>query len=195
MKFSSTYFMVGCWKRQMATLHFKSHHFYYYFLAKHFIDEIEGPRSAQIREYLDAMADRPLTKSNQLTLIFFLFLKKRDPVIDRIILQANQTFREQPLSDMVLDTKFLDTATGTLAQATVDTNVNTSVERQKRLDRQDRIELKAEANEEQGSLDLQYDDSLTFAVRSEFALARLDLLGQVIQLPRLPRWREEGRNT
>jgi hypothetical protein len=164
-----------------GNLNFKSHHFYYYFLAKHFIDEIEGPRAAQIREYLDAMADRPLTKSNQLTLIFFLFFKKRDPVIDRIILQANQTFSEQPLSDMLSDTKFLDSSAPALTPATVNTNVNTSVERQKRLDHQDKVELKAEANDEQICLDLQYDDSLTFPVRSEFALARLDLLGQVIR--------------
>jgi hypothetical protein len=164
-----------------GNLSFKYHHFYFYFLARHFIDEIEGPRATQVREYLNAMADRPLTKSNQLTLIFFLFFKKRDPVIDRIIAQADQTFIEQPLSDMLTDTFFMDRATISLAPAAVDTEVDTSEERRKRLERQDRVELRAEAHREQISLDLQYDDSLNFAVRAEFAKARLDLLGQVIR--------------
>jgi predicted MPP superfamily phosphohydrolase len=164
-----------------GNLSFKYQHFYYYFLARHFIDEIEGPRSNQIRGYLDAMADRPLTKSNQSTLIFFLFFKKRDPVIDRIIAQANATFADQMVSDMLSDTAFMEVATPTLAVASVDPSVDTALERKKRLEQQDGVELRAEGNEEQTSLDLQYEDTLDFQIRAQFATARLELLGQVIR--------------
>jgi predicted MPP superfamily phosphohydrolase len=164
-----------------GNLEFKYKHFYHYFLARHFIDEIEGPRAAKIREYLDGMADRPLTKSNQLTLIFFLFFKKRDPVIDRIISQADATFSTCPLSDMISDTKFVDAATPTLKMSHVDTKVDTAVERQKRLENQDKLESRAESNDQQRSLDLQYDDNLDFQHRARFANARLELLGQVIR--------------
>jgi hypothetical protein len=164
-----------------GNLSFKSSHFYYYFLAKHFIEELEGPRGPEIRGYLEAMADRPLTKSNQLTLIFFLFFKKRDPVIDRIIKQANDTLADQPLSDMFSDTLFIDAASSSLKVATVDTQVDAGAEREKRLQRQDSMEADAEVAAEQGNLDLQYADDLDFKLRAQFATARLELLGQVIR--------------
>ena len=163
-----------------GNLRFKYEYFYYYFLARHFIDEIEGPKAVAIRGYLDAMADRPLTKSNQLTLIFFLFFKKRDAVIDRIIQQSRATFPDEVVSDLVSDTAFIDSTVASLSAASVDTAVDPGVERQRRLEKQDSLELEA-ASGQQRSLDLQYDDELEFKYRADFAMARLELLGQVIR--------------
>jgi hypothetical protein len=169
---------------------FKYEHYRFYFLALQFIDELEGEHAKDIRGHLNAMADKPLVKSNRLTLIFFLFFRKQDPIIDRIIEQADATFSEFPEADLSGDVEVTDEKLAALEAAVVDEGVDVKSEREKRWQLEDQhepqepaeeVSLQESTGQSGGSLDLVYSDGLPADERARFAEARLALLGQVIR--------------
>lgn len=172
-----------------GSIAFKYEHFQHYFLALHFIDGIDSENEKTIREHLNRMADKPLVKPNRLTLIFFLFFRKRDPIIDRLIKQANETFSDHAEADLLSDLPGESEST-VLASASVDEDVDVEVERNRRWAEEDK---KAEASTwdpaskedemppEGDGLDITYQDATSDSQRIAFASERLGLLGQIIR--------------
>jgi hypothetical protein len=174
-------------------IRFKYEHFQWYFLALQFIDEIDGENAEKIRGYLNYMADKPLVKAHRLTLIFFLFFRKRDPIIDRLIEQANATFSGRPEADLLPRPQ--DSSEGSLAliEASVDEDVDVNAERERRWSEEDKSEQRS--SEVQGwdspdsggsaasgaALEIAYEESKSDKERWEFADARLLMLGQIIR--------------
>jgi len=174
-------------------IQFRYEHFQYYFLALKFIDEIDGENTVEFRQYLNAMADKPLAKHHKLTLIFFLFFKKKDPIIDRLIDLADATFYGHAEASLQSDAPSDSTASLAFVSASLDENVNVAQEREKRWSQQESVEKQtSEAQEwnanESGlrtrpssSLEIAYEEAASDEQRWEFAEARLALLGQIIR--------------
>ena len=174
-------------------IRFKYEHFQWYFLALQFIDEIDGENAEKIRGYLNDMADKPLVKAHRLTLIFFLFFRKRDPIIDRLIQQANATFSGRPEADLLPQQQ--DGSDGSLAfvEASVDEDVDVNAERERRWSEEDKSEQQtSEARSWDGggqggkaadgaSLEIAYEEAKSDEERWGFADARLSMLGQIIR--------------
>ena len=139
------------------------------------------------------MADKPLNKGNRLTLIFFLFFKKRDPIIDRLIQQADATFSERLEADLLLKAEDESEALLAFVEASVDENVDVNAERERRWSEEDKSEPRTpqargfngagqENNAEGGaSLEIAYEEAKSDEERSQFAEARLSMLGQIIR--------------
>ena len=174
-------------------IRFRYDHFQWYFLALQFIDEIDGENAERIRGYLNEMADKPLNKGNRLTLIFFLFFKKRDPIIDRLIQQADATFSERLEADLLLKAEDESEALLAFVEASVDEDVDVNAERERRWSEEDKSEPRTpqargfngagqENNAEGGaSLEIAYEEAKSDEERSQFAEARLSMLGQIIR--------------
>jgi hypothetical protein len=126
------------------------------------------------------MADRPLTASNQLTLMFFLFFKKRDAIIDRLITQADEVFQNEAMSDIASDVRFVDDGVQVLKEAQINESIDLNAEATSRLEAEDRAEEKADDLTIFNSNEA-YSAALTTAVKVQFATARIELLGQVIR--------------
>jgi hypothetical protein len=173
-------------------IQFKYEHFRYYFLALYFIDEIDGDDATNIRGYLNNMAGRPLVRPNRLTLIFFLFFKKKDPVIDRLIEQANATFADRSEAELLAREPDAPDDALAFVEASIDESIDVSVERERRWSEQDQAEQRAaeiQGNDGAGgdstavvaSLDMTYEDATSDEQRWGFAEARLALLGQIVR--------------
>ncbi len=117
---------------------------------------------------------------NQITLIFFLFFKSRDPIVDRLIQQANETFSDEPISDLVSDVRFIDEGLHVLKQAQIDEQVDVAKETAIRLAQEDKVEGRSQ-NLADKPLEVGYSAQLPFPVQTRFAYARIELLGQIIR--------------
>lgn len=168
-----------------GTIAFRHPYFFHYFVARQLMDDIESEKPEEARQRLNEMAAHPLSRASQLTLIFFLFFKRKDPIIDILIEQANKVFAEEPLSDISSDVKFVDQIVPTLTASVVDENVDVSEERKKRLEAADKTEDaendSAENRDEAAHRDTLYSIDLTFEEKLLFATARMESLGQVIR--------------
>jgi len=167
-------------KESDGVLSFRHPHFYHYFLAKQLMDRVDSDNPDQARQELEYMADHPLIRTNQLTLIFFLFFKSRDPIVDRLLKQADETFSTIPLSDLVTDVRFVDEGLHVLEKAHVDEVVSVEKERVHRLENEDQIEDESQ-NRPENALAVPYSDELPNMIKVGFAQARMELLGQIIR--------------
>ncbi|MBB5060619.1 hypothetical protein HDF16_005355 [Granulicella aggregans] len=163
-----------------GNLLFRHPYFYHFFLAKHLRDLIDADPSSEARNQLNDMADRPLMRDNQLTLIFYLFFHSRDPIIDRLVSLANQTFPHEAVSDLTSDVRFIDEGLHVLEQAHIDEEVSVTQEAPVRLQTQDRTEAESNSRPEK-PLEAVYCDELSVEVKIRFAHARMELLGQIIR--------------
>jgi len=165
---------------QDGRITFRHSYFFHFFVAKQLLDDVDSASPDEARTILNDMADRPLTASNQLTLMFFLFFKKRDPIIDRLIMQADQVFQDEPMSDIANDVRFIDEGIKVLQEAQFQETVDIKAEATKRLGAQD----KAEENKSSlapPSSENPYSAALNIPVKLQFAVARMELLGQVVR--------------
>jgi len=174
-------------------IRFKYDHFQWYFLALYFTDEIDGDNANQARDCLNKMADRPLMKEHRLTLIFYLFFNKRDPVIDRLIHQADQTFHGRPEAELLPASQDHSIALLAFEEAAVDENVDVDAERERRWSAEDKSETRSVHGQgwaateqehsaaQEASLEIAYEEAKTDAERWQFADARLSMLGQIIR--------------
>lgn len=165
-------------------LSFKFKYYFHFFLARYFIDEIEKGRGDEIRPQLNEMAERPLVKSNHLTVIFFLFFRKQDELIERLISQANETLSAYSETDLLEDFALAGTDPSE-QMSRVDEEVNTWELRKRRLAAEDCREEKEKepgsALQIIGSDDISYSDALPLSLAARFAVTRLEMLGQVIR--------------
>jgi hypothetical protein len=166
-------------------LSFKFKHYFHFFLARHFIDEIEKGNGTDIRQYLNDMADRPLVKSNHLTVIFFLFFRKQDELLDRMVSQANETLSSYSETDLLEDIGIGTMNDLEVEMSRVDENVDTAEIRMQRLAQQDQQEEKQKEREKSPetslSGDISYSSNLPLALSMRFSITRLEMLGQVIR--------------
>jgi hypothetical protein len=166
--------------RADGNLAFRQVNFFYYFLARHLLDELDGNEAASARAALDRMAERPLDWANRLTLMFVLFFRKTDPIIDNLIKQADLTFESVPVSDITSDVKFIDDGLNVPPGLKIDEGVDVREEQRKRYRHQDEMEehmLSADL----GRNGLLYSDDLDIPNKMKFAIARMELLGQVVR--------------
>lgn len=160
---------------------FRHSYFFHYFVAKQLLDGIDSDSPAEARAVLEGMTDRPLASSNKVTLMFFLFFRKRDPIIDRLVQQASEIFADEEIADMVEDVKFLDKGTKALQEAVINETVDLKAEEAKRLETEDREEEQNAKTDAESQIDVDYSSALDFATKLHFANARMELLGQVIR--------------
>jgi hypothetical protein len=163
-----------------GNISFRQSNFFYYFVARNLLDKLDGSEPETARAYLNDMAERPLDWANRLTLMFVLFFRKTDPIIDHIIDQANITFSEARVSDITSDVKFIDDGLNVPAGLVVNENVDLAREKKRRYEQQD------EAEDGHSVADatigrLPYSDDLDLPTKIMFAIARMELLGQVIR--------------
>ena len=158
---------------------FRHHYFFHYFVARQLLDGVDSDSPSESRAVLQSMADRPLLAANRLTLMFFLFFKKRDPIIDYLIDQAKRVLEFATQSDIASDARFVDDHEGVMRKATVNESINVQAADAEQLKSEDRSEERqlssaVEVNE-------LYSASLSPAVQLQFAYAHIELLGQVIR--------------
>ena len=163
-----------------GNLLFRHPYFYHFFLAKHLRDLIEANTSSEARAQLDDMAQRPLMRDNQLTLIFYLFFNSRDPLIDTLISLAHGTFPNEAVSDLTSDVRFIDEGLHVLEHAEINEDVSVAEEAPARLTQQDRAEDQAHKSTVK-PLEVVYSEELPLEVKIRFAYARMELLGQIIR--------------
>lgn len=125
------------------------------------------------------MAERPLIAANQITLMFFLFFKERDPIIDWVLRQADKVFEHEKNTDIVSDVRSIDDNDLTVKEAQIDENIDLKAAATTRLKTEDQVEEHQLARSFES--DSSYDEALDLSLRYRFALARIDLLGQVIR--------------
>ncbi len=158
---------------------FRHHYFLHYFVARHLLDLVDSDSPQEARQTLESMADKPLVASNQLTLMFYLFFKKRDAIIDTLISHANKIFEQEPLSDIVADVKILDAESEPPQFVEIEETIDLKAASDKRLQAEDKAEQRS--LRQHLEVDNSYEERLDLALKYRFALARIDLLGQVIR--------------
>ena len=92
---------------------------------------MDGPNPVQARAILNQFADEPLLRASQLTLNFYLFFKKRDPILNVLMLHANEVFSEELPSDLLTDISLTQGSVLSSTAGEIDEEVDVEAEREK----------------------------------------------------------------
>jgi Calcineurin-like phosphoesterase len=155
---------------------FAYEHYYQYFLALYFKNNLNGGRRAELRRTLSSMAAKLPADFNSRFLIFFIYLTHDDELISELILNADKILAEQPLADFKADVEFYNSsAAQTLPELPDAVDLDESRhQRRKAADAAPRRDLTTPE-------DLSYSDDLSVDVKVRFAMAYGEILGQVLR--------------
>ncbi len=166
--------------RTNGSVRFKYKYIYCYFVAKYFQENIanvvgEGVLKAALRD----IADKVYFEDYANIIIFYVYLTKDRELIEHLLANANQVYREQPICDLTSHVEFVNRLGSDSAELVIPP---TSVEqnRERVLRHKDQIEEEIQVVEKDCGA-IKYEDNLTDVVKIHIAMKNLRIMGQIVR--------------
>ena len=160
--------------RTSDSYEFRYKYLYYYFVARYFRDNLDDPESGEaIRTHIERMTAAVYVEEHSNILIFFSYLVKTPIIIDAILKNAKELYKEHSWCDMEGDVAFVTSSPLNQLKFSIDAT-DAKVSRQEALQRRDERVLDKTAPDEHRmqhqTLELQ---------KINAAFKTLEILGQI----------------
>lgn len=145
-------------------------HYYQYFLALYFKNNLNGAKGAKLRQTLSSMAAKLPADFNNRFLMFVIYLTRDDQLIAELIQNANKILADQQLADFTTDVDFYN-STASSGLPELPETVDLDASRRKRREGADAMPRRDLSTPE----DLVYADDLSVDVKIKFAIAYIEI--------------------
>ena len=162
-----------------GVLRFKYSYCLYYFVARYFKENIAD--EPVLRKEIEAIADRVSSEEYANIIIFFIYLTNDRAIIEHILANARQIYREFEPSDLQEDVGFVNKLIkGTLPKLELPVG-DVDKHREEFRERQDRDESASYKSSLQNWGRVKYEDAPSNLLKINIALKHLRILGQVLR--------------
>ncbi len=157
-------------------------HYFYYFLARFFKNNINGPDGPKLRVLLNSIAGGLNAGSNGIVLMFFVYLSHDDKLIADCVAIGDKILAEFAPSDFTKEVEFYNSKdfAGTERQIPESVDLQASRRRRRRA-----ADLQPRGPEtEIVTLDVEsdgYADDLPLSTKFDYAFSCIEILGQILR--------------
>lgn len=156
-------------------------HFFYYFVARYYKDNLDRTEGGALRQELEYMADH-LSRDRYTAILMFVLYFSRDSagIITRIVENANSIYKNEEPANLNSDVNFLNQFCDQ-PYPDIPEEVDLAASRTERREFRDRIEKTAERMIHPEARVYTYSEDLADKDKFDLAQKHIELLGQVIR--------------
>jgi hypothetical protein len=160
-------------------------HYFYYFLARYFKNNINGPEEARLRQLLNTIAGGLNVGNNGIFLMFFIYLSHDDKLMDECVRIGDSILADFSPSDLTSEVEFYNSKDFAGIERQIPESVDLESSRRQRRQAADEAR-NATANGVDPKLGLSvgsdgYKDALPLSTKFNYAYGCIELLGQILR--------------
>jgi hypothetical protein len=161
-------------------------HYFYYFLARHFKNNLSGPNGTELRKLLSGIVRGLNTGANSTFLMFVIYLTHDPQLMDELIALGDSILADVAPAELTSEVEFYNSKDFAGVQSTVPEVVDLNASRQRRRESADRAAANENARETDEEFGLSisqdgYTDQLPLGTKLDYALRCIEVLGQVLR--------------